>query len=123
MLRNHEIEKTYEALVEGAPPHKTGTLKHHLRHGSYKAVIDPTGKEAILHYKVLKKKGKTTLLEIDLETGRYHQIRAQLSAIGCPIVGDKKYGSKMHHSPGIALTHVKVKFTHPVTKEKLIISI
>lgn len=122
MMRAREIKKTYIALVEGSLPKKEGTLKHHLSHGSHRAHIDDDGKGAVLHYRVLEKKEKTTLLEIELETGRYHQIRAQLATIGCPVVGDKKYGSHMPYKCGIALTHVKLEFTHPVTHEGIVVT-
>ncbi len=119
MMREKKIRKTYQALVEGCPAKKEGTLSHHLRHGSHRAHVDKEGKEAILHYRILEKRGKNTLLEIELETGRYHQIRIQLAETGYPVVGDTKYGSKTPHHPGIALSSVKLEFTHPVTQEPL----
>ncbi len=112
-MRKKECEKTYLAKVEGTLPPK-GTLVHHLSHGNFRAVVDREGKEAILHYKVRP----DGLLEIILETGRYHQIRAQFSAIGHPIVGDEKYGS-LTKSPAIALQHYRFVFPHPITKERL----
>ena len=119
LMRERKISKTYEALVEGHLPKKEGTLKHFLVHGDHKAFVDPKGKEAILHYTVLEEKKDTTLLSIDLTTGRYHQIRAQFSAIGHPVVGDKKYGSSCFFQNGIALRHVRMAFEHPVTQEPL----
>jgi len=113
-MREGKIQKTYEALVEGILSSSEGTLSHDLEHKEHRAEIG-TGKKAVLHFLVLKKYKDTTLVEIQLETGRYHQIRAQFSAIGHPIVGDKKYGSKISHtSPGIALRHVKLVFPHPI---------
>lgn len=118
MMREKKIHKTYYARIEGSPPQIEGTLKHHLVHGEFKAHVSEKGKEAVLHYRVLK----NGVLEITLETGRYHQIRTQLSAIGCPIIGDKKYGSKKSFPEGIALHAGKLEFIHPVTNEKIQLS-
>lgn len=124
-IRAKESKKTYCALVEGAPPTTQGTLEHFLRHDDYRASIshaqDRQAKAARLHYQVVKRFPHTSLLHIDLETGRYHQIRAQCAAIGCPIVGDSKYGST-HHLPegAIALHHMRLQITHPVTKQLLV---
>src|SRR5581483_11487710 len=97
-MRNKEYKKMYLALCDGKPAQHEGTLKHYLLHSSHKAKIvsysTPEAKEAILHYKVLRVEEEISLLQIELETGRYHQIRVQLQEIGCPIVGDVKYGSK-----------------------------
>ncbi len=106
--------------MEGDLPAEQGRLVHHLIHGSFRAEISREGKESILDYKVLKREKGATLLEIDLITGRYHQIRAQLSAIGCPVLGDEKYGSKKSWKKGIALHHSEMRFEHPVTKESLV---
>jgi 23S rRNA pseudouridine1911/1915/1917 synthase len=115
-MRERKIQKTYRAWVEGITAEE-GTLKHFLTHGSFRALVDPKGgKEAILHYKRLKVEGETSLVEIQLETGRYHQIRAQFSAIGHPIIGDEKYGAKPVKA-GIALCHHEMRFPHPTTKE------
>ena len=127
-MREREIEKIYHAWVEGAPPKPKGELRHLLIHGSHRAEISPPGnkggKEAILEYEVIKKEKHRSLLRIHLLTGRYHQIRAQFSAIGCPILGDKKYGSKLPWSPGIALFAKELSFKHPVTLNicKIIVS-
>jgi 23S rRNA pseudouridine1911/1915/1917 synthase len=121
MMRERSIRKTYVALVEGKLSQQ-GTLKHHLVHDEYRARISPEGKEAVLHYRVLETKGNLNLVEVVLETGRYHQIRAQFSAIKCPIIGDEKYGSKKSFPSGIALHHLQLEFVHPVTKNSLKIS-
>ncbi len=113
MMREHKIEKTYTALVEGDLEEKQGTLRHKLLHGEHRALISSKGKEAILDYKVIKKIKNNTLVEIHLHTGRYHQIRAQFSAIGHPIVGDTKYGAKT--SGSLQLCSAALSFTHPVT--------
>lgn len=123
-LRNNEVHKTYCALVENSPKEEKGTLEHFLRHDNHRSNVSEEAFEdtklARLHYTVVKHFEHTTLLEIDLETGRYHQIRAQCAAIGCPIVGDKKYGSHFTLPGGIiALHHFRCLFTHPVTKQPL----
>lgn len=121
-IRKKEIRKTYLSLVEGELKQPSGELVHKLSHGSHRAVVDPNGATARLLYKVVEKRGKTTLVEIELDTGRYHQIRAQFAAIGCPVVGDEKYGSTMAYLPGaIALHHSKCELTHPVLKTPLCI--
>ena len=124
MMRERKIEKTYLALVEGVPKSKEKELEHYLVHGQYRSILskpqEKGAKRAILHYKIIKQMKGRALLEVKLITGRYHQIRSQLSAIGHPIVGDKKYGSKQSsNSVGIALWHVELVFEHPVTKERL----
>ncbi len=117
MMRQHQIEKTYYAWIEGELPEPEGTLEHLLIHGDHRAHVHPEGKLARLHYRQIAQGNGKTQLEIILETGRYHQIRAQFSAIGYPIVGDVKYGAK---APGkIALHHGRLRFCHPVTKENL----
>lgn len=122
-MRQREIRKTYLALIEGTLAEGKRTLEHFLVHGSHRALVDPqNGKRAILHYRVLKTDDKTSLVEITLETGRYHQIRAQFSAIGCPVVGDRKYGSMLPwEGEAIALHHAKMQLNHPVTGSILIL--
>jgi 23S rRNA pseudouridine1911/1915/1917 synthase len=119
MMRARQIKKTYFAWVEGTPPQAEALLKHYLVHDDFRARVvspsTPQAKEALLTYRVLEKKTDKTLLEIDLQTGRYHQIRAQLSAIGCPVLGDEKYGSTRPSKPGIALHHGLLTCEHPVT--------
>ncbi len=119
-MRAREMQKTYCALVENRPPAEKGTLEHFLRHDDYRAHIcqgkEQDAKLARLHYEVLKHHPKTTLLQIILETGRYHQIRAQCAAMGCPVVGDAKYGSRQPLPGGvIALHHFRMLLEHPVT--------
>ncbi len=125
-MREKEIEKTYIALIEGNMPSEQGTLEHFLVHASHRACIvsskHPEGKWACLHYRVICSHSSTTLIEVSLETGRYHQIRAQLSAIKCPVVGDRKYGSQLPWKENaIALQHVKMVFKHPVTSQEIIL--
>jgi 23S rRNA pseudouridine1911/1915/1917 synthase len=115
-IREKKCLKIYHALVTGDVIKSEGTLSNKLIHGHHKAELSPEGKDSILHYKVIKKIGKHTLLEIKLDTGRYHQIRIQLSLMGWPIVGDKKYGSdELLPNGAIALEHYKFSFPHPTT--------
>lgn len=132
MIRSKGMQKLYCALVERSPKKKHDTLDHFLRHDDhYSAVSNQNDKEAKLarlHYKTIKEFDKTTLLEIILETGRYHQIRCQFAAIGHPIVGDFRYGAEkesrfLPNLPlgAIALHHMKLTLLHPVTKALLCI--
>ena len=124
-MRAHKFSKIYHAVVSGVPPQAEGSLRHFLVHDDYHAKVADEGarnaKECLLDYKVLKKSGNQTLLEVQLHTGRYHQIRAQLAAIGCPILGDEKYGSSIKLPGGaIALHHARLTVVHPVTKEEIV---
>jgi 23S rRNA pseudouridine1911/1915/1917 synthase len=113
--REKKFRKFYRAKVEGALPKPEGTLENILFHDRHIARVvgqdHPKGKQAVLHYREID--GESNLVEIELVTGRYHQIRAQLAHIGCPIVGDKKYGSLTHLPSGIYLEHYRVEFPHP----------
>jgi 23S rRNA pseudouridine1911/1915/1917 synthase len=119
--RNQEIQRTYVAEVEGILPAKEGRLDHYLIHGDHRAIIakatDKEAKHARLSFKVIQFQKHSTLVEIELETGRYHQIRAQFSASGHPVVGDKRYGGKEGDGKEIHLHCAKMAFEHPVTKE------
>ncbi len=121
MMREHQIEKTYFAWVEGELPENQGVLEHFLVHDEHRARVvsasHPQGKQARLSYIKRAQKQARSLLEIHLETGRYHQIRAQFSALGFPILGDLKYGSSSSlKNQRIALHSGRLKFLHPVTK-------
>ncbi len=128
-MRSRQMQKTYCALVEGSPKGASeNSLQHYLKQGEHRAEIvspnDRDAKVAILHYKILQtdQKSGTSLVEIKLETGRYHQIRAQFAAIGCPVVGDRKYGStKSYLQEAIALHHTEMQLLHPVTGAHLTI--
>lgn len=129
MFRSHEaINKTYWAIVEGMPPMASARLENMLirkeaQNKSY--VVAPgtkDGKQAILTYKTLANGERYSLLEINLETGRHHQIRCQLAAIGCPVKGDLKYGAhRSNKDGGISLHARQVEFVHPVSKERTVI--
>jgi len=120
-MRNKSTLKNYLALVEGYPGAQEGLLEHNLVHDEHMARVggaDERGaKLARLRYRVVRQSADATLLEIVLETGRYHQIRVQLAALGCPIAGDFKYGSrKRHHCEGcIALHHCRLQIPHPIS--------
>ena len=150
-MRAHKFTKIYHAVISGMPPQPEGSLRHFLIHDDYRAEVakegDPDAKECLLDYRVItpavgrvtspgapdtpgevtrpttgKNSGEYTLLEIQLHTGRYHQIRAQLAAIDCPIAGDEKYGSKVKLPDGaIALHHARLTVIHPVSKAEIVI--
>jgi len=123
MFKNKEMGKTYWAIVKNIPQQAEGTLKHFLvrnekQNKSYAYDVEkPDSKLAILHYKLIAHSDKYHLLEIDLETGRHHQIRCQLAKIGCPVKGDLKYGAERSNPDGgISLHARKISFIHPVSK-------
>ncbi|WP_438965527.1 RluA family pseudouridine synthase [Flavobacterium sp.] len=127
-FKNRETQKTYWAVVKNSPPKENDTLIHYLKrnpkNNTSKAHTKevPESKKASLDYKIIKKLDNYFGLEINLHTGRHHQIRAQLAAIGCPIKGDLKYGfDRSNPDGGIHLHARKLSFTHPVTKEELTI--
>ena len=122
MVKNREIKKTYWAVVPKVDIPKSQRLVHYLQKNekNNKATVFPKvtegAKDSILNYEVIKILDNFQLLEVDLETGRHHQIRAQLSKIGVPIKGDLKYGSvRSNPDGGIHLHARKLEFLHPVT--------
>lgn len=126
MVKNREIKKTYWAVVTKEMIPQSQRLVHFLKKNekNNKAIVFPKAtegaKEAILTYHIIKNLDNYFLLEIDLETGRHHQIRAQLSKIGAPIKGDLKYGAaRSNPDGGINLHARKLEFIHPVTKENI----
>ena len=124
MFKSHEkIKKTYWAIVQSPPPTPQGRLENYLwrnQKQNKSFVVKPDSKDAkhaVLSYKTIAQSERYTLLEINLETGRHHQIRCQLSAIGSPIKGDLKYGAKRSNPDGgISLHARKIEFIHPVSK-------
>jgi 23S rRNA pseudouridine1911/1915/1917 synthase len=125
-FRDKETNKVYWAIVEQAPEKPSGRLVHHLKKNeaqnkSYPVDAKVNGsKEAILTYKLISSGDRYHLLEISLETGRHHQIRVQLSSIGCIIKGDVKYGAKRSNPDGSICLHARyLTFTHPTTKEEI----
>jgi 23S rRNA pseudouridine1911/1915/1917 synthase len=119
-IRKRKIVRKYLAVVEGYLKEKEGVLEHDLLKLSHRSEVkeDKRSKRAILKYRVIEERNEKSLLEIELVTGRYHQIRAQLSFIGHPILGDGKYGSSLSLEE-IFLHGVMLEFVHPVKKEKL----
>jgi len=124
MLRDKTIKKTYWAVVKEQPKKENDTLINFLKKNpknnkstAYSKEIEGS-KKAILHYKIIKKLDNYSLLEVDLETGRHHQIRCQLANIGSPIKGDLKYGFNRSNKDGSIHLHArKINFIHPVSKE------
>lgn len=128
MLRVKEIHKTYWAIVKGSPKKEKNSLINFLKKNPKKNKSFVFQKEmkdskkAILHYNVIKKLDNYSLIEVDLETGRHHQIRAQFSAIGHPIKGDLKYGFNRSNKDGSIHLHArKIQFIHPVSKAQICI--
>ena len=120
------VGKTYWAIVKNCPPEQEETLTHWLirnekQNKSYVSFNEkPNAKKAILHYKIMAHTENYYLLEINLETGRHHQIRAQLAHIGCPVKGDLKYGAKRSNPDGGICLHARsVDFIHPVSNETI----
>ncbi|OGZ27597.1 MAG: hypothetical protein A2365_01885 [Candidatus Nealsonbacteria bacterium RIFOXYB1_FULL_40_15] len=123
-FRAGEIQKTYLVLVSGLPKDSEGCLKNLLEKRGGKAIISVKGKESILCYKVLKSNGEYSLLELTPKTGRFHQIRAQLSNMGNPILDDLKYGGKLFFkNRSIALVASGISFKKAVGGEKVELSI
>ena len=124
LFAEKDAKKTYWAIVKQMPPKTEDTLIHWLKKNpknnkssAYTKEISG-GKKAILHYKVLKQLDNYYLLEIELETGRHHQIRSQLSSIGCPIKGDLKYGFDRSNPDGSIHLHSReLEFEHPVSNQ------
>lgn len=128
LFAEKEAKKTYWAIVKNKPEKEASTLTHWLKrntkqnksYANKKEVTD--SKKAILDYRILKKLDNFYLLEIDLKTGRHHQIRSQLTFIGCPIKGDLKYGFNRSNKDGSIHLHArKLSFIHPVKKEAITI--
>lgn len=129
MFRTHgEIKKTYWAIVKNCPPKESDRLEHFLwrnekQNKSFVCKKErKDAKKAVLTYRVIGKSERYYLLEINLETGRHHQIRCQLAHIGCPIKGDLKYGyERSNPDGGISLHARSIRFVHPVSKQPIYI--
>lgn len=126
LFQNKDAKKTYWAVVKEKPPKQSGELIHFMKRNSkqnksyaHKNEV-PDSKKAILDYQLIKELDRYYVLEIDLHTGRHHQIRSQLSAIGCPIKGDLKYGfDRSNRDASIHLHSRELRFIHPVKKEEI----
>lgn len=128
LFQKRELSKTYWAAVKNRPNPSEGSLEHYLtrnsKNNTSKAHIKevPNSKKALLDYRTLHLLDHYSILEIGLHTGRHHQIRAQLAAIGCPIKGDLKYGAdRSNPDGGIHLHARRLTLVHPVSKEALTI--
>ena len=128
LFKSHEVRKTYWAVVKNRPEIEEGTLVHYLLRdpSQNKSMAYNTpkrgSKEARLSYRLVGTTNNFYLLEIDLHTGRHHQIRCQLAKIGCPIKGDLKYGfPRSNPDGGVHLHSRKIRFVHPVKKEEITI--
>ena len=124
MFRDGEVHKTYWAITKNLPPQSEGTLTHWLvrnekQNKSYAYDHEvPHSKKAILKYRLIGQSDHYCLLEVNLMTGRHHQIRCQLAHMGCPIKGDLKYGTQRSNPDGsICLLAHHVEFVHPVSKQ------
>ena len=124
MFKTSDVKKTYWAIVKNLPPQEEGVLTHYLTRNekqnksyAYDKEV-PNSKKAILHYKLIGRSQNYYLLEVDLKTGRHHQIRCQLAKMGCSIKGDLKYGSARSNPDGSICLHARrVSFIHPVSKQ------
>jgi 23S rRNA pseudouridine1911/1915/1917 synthase len=124
-FRRRDVKKSYLAVVEGAPLPGVAVLEHYLRkderhrkvHATHEAC--PDAQLARLQYQRLANNSTMALVQIELETGRKHQIRVQLAKVGHAIVGDRKYGSKIPFDPGVALHAHRLELEHPVKREPL----
>lgn len=130
MLRRNEIHKKYWAMVEGEPEKSEATLECFMRSDGrmnksfFCESTNPDAKKAVLKYKTVAKGDRYSILEVDLITGRKHQIRMQLSGIGHPIQGDLKYGAKRSNPDGgISLIAKRIEFIHPVSHEPIVIEV
>jgi len=126
MLKNQDVNKLYWAITQNKPDNKTGKLIHWLRKNpknnksTHFSKETANTKKAVLNYRILKTLDNYYLLEIKMESGRHHQIRCQLQAIGCPIKGDIKYGSKRTNKDGSIDLHARnLQLIHPVTKKEI----
>ncbi len=122
MLRNGQVHKTYWALTANRPPKESDILTDFLtrNEAQNKSYVSKNGKEARLKYTLIQSTERYFLLEVELYTGRHHQIRCQLAHMGCPIKGDLKYGAKRSNPDGgISLLARRIQFIHPVKKTEV----
>ena len=126
MFRTGNVHKTYRAITGNQPPSNDATLEHWLvrneqQNKSYAYDREKAGaKKAVLDYRLIGESDRYYLLEVNLHTGRHHQIRCQLSKMGCPIKGDLKYGAPRSNKNGsISLHAYRISFTHPVSQQEI----
>ncbi len=125
-IKNHEVEKTYIALVRGSIPENEATINMPIGRSTKdrkKMAVTKSGKNAVTHFKVLKRHNNYTLLEVKIETGRTHQIRVHLAEIGFPIIGDGVYsnGKNEWGVEGQCLHAKSIRFKHPITQKEMLI--
>ncbi|MDD2475394.1 MAG: RluA family pseudouridine synthase [Dysgonamonadaceae bacterium] len=128
MFKDDDVEKIYWAIVQKRPPKNRDTLTHFLikNEKSNKSMAydteKPGTKKAIMHYSKIAQSDNYFLLQVNLETGRHHQIRVQLAKIGCPVKGDLKYGAKRSNRDGSISLHARgISFVHPVSQKKIVV--
>ena len=126
LFKEKKVEKIYHAIVEKCPRPESGTLEHYLTRNTRqnKSYVHDhqvkDSKHALLHYRKVASSDRYHLLEVELETGRHHQIRAQLAAMGSIVKGDRKYGARRSNpNGGISLHARRISFVHPVKKEAI----
>lgn len=126
MFRNDSVDKIYWAIIKNIPPKTEDKLVHYLvknEKNNKSTAYDtekPSSKKAVLHYKLISTSNNYGLLEVNLETGRHHQIRCQLAKIGIPIKGDLKYGAERSNPDGSISLHARnISFIHPISKLKI----
>jgi len=126
MFRNDSVDKIYWAIVKNRPPKTEDKLIHYLiknEKNNKSTAYDtekPNAKKAVMHYRLISTSQNYSLLEVNLETGRHHQIRCQLAKIGSPVKGDLKYGADRSNSDGSISLHARsISFIHPVSKAKI----
>jgi len=129
LFRSGNVRKSYWVIVKNRPPETEATLTHWLvrnekQNKSYAYINEkPNSQKAVLHYRLVSRSDNYYLLEVNLESGRHHQIRCQLAQIGCPVKGDLKYGAERSNPDGGISLHARsIAFTHPVSKENISIT-
>ena len=125
-IKNHEVEKTYIAIVRGNIPENEATINMPIGRSTKdrkKMAVTKSGKNAVTHFKVLKRHNNYTLVEVKIETGRTHQIRVHLAEIGFPIIGDTVYsnGKNEWGVEGQCLHAKSIRFKHPITNQEMFI--
>lgn len=128
MFKSSDVHKTYWAITSNRPKEQEGTLtnwivRNEKQNKSYAYDVEkPNSKKAVLHYRLLAASERYNLIEVQLMTGRHHQIRCQLAKMGCPIKGDLKYGAKRSNVDGsISLLARRLEFVHPVSKQNIVV--
>ena len=125
-IKENKMQKTYYAVLTKIPQLKENTLVHYLKKDEKNNIVrvapqsEQGVKKAELHYKVLQTNGELALVEVKLITGRSHQIRVQMSAINCPLYGDRKYGADKNMTSNLGLWAGRLEFVHPTTKQNMI---